>query len=184
MAGNANHDNANKRESSTFTEEQLHGIYDLLRMMASRQMSRERQDHTLSPTDLVHEAWLRLSSSTSEWDSKNQFLSAAAVAMRRTLVDHARARSAGKRKREMKLDITLSSLQQESLGSEDLILLDDLIDQLEKADEVMSRVVVMRLFGGYSHIDIGDILGLSERTIIRKWQAARNWLTVTMTTNS
>lgn len=160
-----------------------HAVYAELRRMADIHLARERADHTLQPTELVHEAYLRLIDRThAEWKDRAHFLAVASHAMRCILVDHARTRGRQKRGggwQRVPLD------QAFALGSEDahtLVLdLDRALDKLTAAEPEKARVVEMRLFGGLTHDECADILGISARSVARYWDYAQAWLYREMT---
>lgn len=152
-------------------------VYGELRQLAARQLRNERPDHTLSPTSLVHEAFLRLTGSAPiSWESRSHFFRVAAQAMRRILVDHARRRSAQKRGRQHQ--VTLDSALEESLSqsTEDVIGVDEALSRLALLDERQARVVELRYFGGFSIEETAEVLGTSPATVKRDWMVARAWL--------
>ena len=151
-------------------------VYDELRKRAAAYLRRERRDHTLPPTALVHEAYLRLVGQRSAWQSRAQFFGVASQMMRRILVDHARARKAAKRPGS-----GLRVALQEDAGAVDpievdLILLDRALDELAALDQRQGRVVELRFFGGLSLEEIAETLGVSLATVNRDWRLARAWL--------
>ena len=152
-------------------------VYDELRRLARSYLQRERPDHTLQATGLVHEAYLRLvDQSTTTWQNRAQFFSVAAHMMRRILVDHARARQAAKRggvREKLQLDEELAASDERAV---DLISLDDALQKLVKFDERKSRIVELRFFGGLTIEEIAQVLGISPRTIRREWRLAKAWL--------
>ncbi len=150
--------------------------YPELRALARRMMGRERGDHTLQPTALVHEAFLRLDRQRNlRGADRATFLAAAARAMRHILIDHARAKRARKRDggRRTALDDALAWYQRQPL---DLIALDDALKRLETVDSQWAKIVEMRFFIGLSEETIAKTMGLSTRTVERGWRAARVWL--------
>jgi RNA polymerase sigma factor (TIGR02999 family) len=151
-------------------------VYDQLRLMAGNFMRSERADHTLQPTALVHEAYLRLvDQQRSTYQDRDHFYALAARMMRRILVDHARKRRA--RKRDGGVKIPLDSV--ENLGGSldaDVVDLDRALTDLEALDPEKARVVELRFFAGMSSDDVARLLGCSERTVRRHWQVARLWL--------
>lgn len=154
--------------------QQLHGE---LRRLAVARMAKERSGHTLSPTALVNEAWLRIGSDRPDgWASRAQFFAAAAEAMRRVLVDHARARArerrGGDRRRVGWTELELPARD----DAEQLLELDEAIEALAEVDARAAKVVRLRLFGGLAEIDVAEVLAASERTVRRDWQFARAWL--------
>ena len=150
-------------------------VYDELRKLAAAKMAAEVPEHTLSATALVHEAYLRLVGDQT-FEGRGHFFAAAAEAMRRILVNHARGRNrqkrAGRRKRVELLD------QADSLAEDpDLVLsLDELLTRLAAEDAVAARVAQLRLFGGLSVEEAGAVLGLSRPVAFRNWKYARAWL--------
>jgi len=156
-------------------------LYDELRGLAARALSRERGDHTLQPTALVHEAWLKLVDQRQrEWKNRSHFLAIAATAMRRILVHHAEAARAQKRgggsARVEVTDVT-------GLGTTDrldLLALDEALEDLARRDERKAKVVEMRFFAGLSEEEVALALGVTTRTIERDWKMARAWLRVAL----
>ncbi len=152
-------------------------VYDELRRLAAGYLRRERFDHTLQPTALVHEAYLRLvDQSRVEWQNRAHFYSIAAQMMRRILIDHARAHASEKRgghERRLSLD-EAAILPQERAA--DLIALDDALKQLAAMDERKSRVVELRFFGGLSVKETAEALGVHPATVERDWTIAKAWL--------
>jgi RNA polymerase sigma factor (TIGR02999 family) len=152
-------------------------VYDELKRQARLLMSRERSDHTLQPTALVHEAFLRLSEQTGiDWQNRSHFYGIAARLMRQVLVDHARLHATEKRGNHA-IHFSIDDVQipaEERAGS--ILVLDEVLERLEKFDETQARIVEMRFFGGMNHQEIADSLGVSERTVGREWEAARLWL--------
>ena len=153
--------------------------YPQLRQIAARFLRQERADHTLDPTALVNELALRLlGSAPIAYTDRNHFFALAAQMMRRILIDHARARVADKRG-GVQQRVNLSSVT-EALGaapqSEDLLLLDDALSRLERADPRAAKVVELRFFGGLQAQEVADILGVSVITVKRDWKVARAWL--------
>lgn len=152
-------------------------MYDELRRMARRRMSGERRDHTLSPTALVHEAWLKLARLEGfEWQGRAQFLALAAQAMRQVLVDHALRRKAGKRGGGQ-VHVTLDEgVRGRAPSLESVVALDEALRRLEQEDERRARVVVCRCFAGMEVQEIAAALGTSAATVKRDWSYARAWL--------
>jgi RNA polymerase sigma-70 factor (ECF subfamily) len=152
-------------------------VYDNLRRMAARQMREERGDHTLDATALVHEAYLRLvGREPLEWRTKGHFYAAAAEAMRRILVDHARARGAQKRGGERRrVVVSLAELVQER-DPDDLLAVDDALSRLEEMEPRAGSIARLRLFARLSVAETAEALGLPVRTVERDWSFARVWL--------
>ena len=152
-------------------------VYDQLRKAAQRQMGGERSDHTLQATALVHEAYLRLvRSDQTTWQNRAHFYVAAAEAMRRILIEHARKRAAAKRGGEQK-KLPLSAVYlAEQADPEEIVSVSQAILRLEKRDGRMARIVRLRFFAGLSVEEVAATLGLSDRTVRREWATARAWL--------
>lgn len=152
-------------------------VYDELRRQARYLMSSERSNHTLQPTALVHEAFLRLTEQTGiEWRDRSHFYGFASRIMRQILVDHARLHATHKRGNHpihFSLDDVQIPIEERA---EAILLLNDILDRLEKFDEQQAKIVEMRFFGGMQNAEIAENLGISERTVGREWQAARLWL--------
>jgi RNA polymerase sigma factor (TIGR02999 family) len=153
-------------------------VYDELRRLAARQLAGERAGHTLSPTALVHEAYLRLAGDeTLSPADRRQFFAVAAKRMRQVLIDHARARDAAKRGGAGKEAVTLSSLVDEGAAhSVDVLALDQALERLEATDARKARIVELRYFAGLEMTDIADVLGVSRATAQRDWEVARAFL--------
>lgn len=151
-------------------------VYDELRALAARQLSRQRQDHTLQPTALINEAYLRLAGQDYEnWEDRSQFVLVAATIMRRVLVDYARKRSAEKRPQaHLRVEIDESHAGQ-ILGSE-LLAIDEVLEQLLEIDERQARIVELRYFAGLSMEETAQTLDISRSTVAREWRMARAWL--------
>jgi RNA polymerase sigma-70 factor (ECF subfamily) len=153
-------------------------LYRELRRLADAAMRAERANHTLQPTALVHEAFLRLAGDQGRFDSRAHFLGVAASAMRRVLVDHARGRNAQKRGSGATLvTVTdLDDLPQPVAEDVDLVVLDDVLSRLTALDARQGQIVELRFFGGLSVEETAAVVGVSERTIKREWQMSRAWL--------
>ena len=153
-------------------------VYDELRQLAAQRMAHEAPGQTLCATALVHEAYMRLVGSTGSnaWDNRGHFFAAAAKAMRRILVDHARRKHAMKRgadwKREHLSEGRLPSLD----NPEELLALDKALAKLSDTDEQLARLVDLRYFGGLTMTDVAKVFGVSSRTADRRWAYARAWL--------
>jgi len=151
-------------------------IYEELRQVARRALRRERPDHTMRPTELVHEAFLKLGGAEGPWQDRAHFFGVAARAMRQILVDHARRRLAGKRGGGM-IATTLEDVgAEQGLPPEELLALDAALDRLEQKDARLRALVEYRFFGGLSDREIAELLQVSERTVNRDWAKARAWL--------
>lgn len=152
-------------------------VYRELRRQAARQLRRERRDHTLSPTALVREAYLRLvGQKRVAWQNRAHFFGLAARMMRRVLVDHARQRRASKRAGSwcrVALDDNVAASGPRDL---DLVALEDALQGLSALDPEKARMVELRFFGGLSVEEAAEVLGVSEATLTREWRVARAWL--------
>jgi RNA polymerase sigma-70 factor (ECF subfamily) len=153
-------------------------LYSELRKLAEAAMRRERSDHTLQPTALVHETFVRLADDGGRFENRAHFFGVAASAMRRVLVDHARSRRTQKRGGGTAfVDVDdLDSLAGTPAGAVDLVALDDALSRLSSLDPRQGRVVELRFFAGLSVEETAAILDLSPRTVKREWQMARAWL--------
>ena len=155
----------------------LPAIYEELRELAANYLRRERPDHTLQPTALVHESYLRLlDQRTVDWSNRLQFLSIAARMMRRILTDHAVARRAGKRgggAPKLQLDAALDFYDERAV---DVAAVDEALRALEAMDARQARVVELRFFAGLTIAETAELMALSEATVKREWLTARRWL--------
>jgi RNA polymerase sigma factor (TIGR02999 family) len=152
-------------------------VYAELRRIAHRHLTRESTGRTLSTTELVHEAYLKLIDQTRvEWQGRAHFLGVAAIAMRRILVDRARGRRRIKRGGEQ-ARVPLESVDLSADDRADLVVaLDEALDRLRELDERQARVVECRFFGGMSEEETAEALGIGLRTARRDWAKARSWL--------
>jgi RNA polymerase sigma factor (TIGR02999 family) len=152
-------------------------VYQELHRLARQQMRHERPDHTLQPTALVHEAFLRLvSESERTWQNRTHFIRLAAQVMRRLLIDHARARRTAKRQgtlQRIPLDEPLLVTEDQS---DELLALNEALDRLAAIDARQSRIVELRFFGGLTVDETAGALGVSPKTVKRDWIVARAWL--------
>lgn len=153
-------------------------VYDELRQIAARRLAQERPGHTLSPTALVHEAWMRLDGDDSlAPGDRRQFFAIAARRMRQVLVDHARRRDAAKRDGGVREAITLSGFADERAeGTFDVLALDQALERLEAMDPRKARVVELRYFAGLEMTEIAQVLDISRATAQRDWEVARAFL--------
>ena len=152
-------------------------VYNELRRLAARQMRRERPNHTLQPTALVHEAYLRLvSQKATGWEDRAKFFGVAANLMRHILVEHARARQAEKRGGRVQKFPFDQALASSPSKTRELIELDDALESLARLDPQEARVVELRFFGGLTVEETAQVLGISPRTVKRDWRVARAWL--------
>ncbi len=151
-------------------------VYDELRRIAQHAMNNERAGHTLQATALVNEVYLRLEASDRRWNSRAHFFAAAAEAIRRILIDHARGKSAAKRGGgHVRIQMS-DALAVAGAGEVDLLDLDEALGELQKVDPRMAQIVELRFFGGLDVGEVADILGFSKRTIEGDWTTARAWL--------
>jgi RNA polymerase sigma factor (TIGR02999 family) len=152
-------------------------VYDELRRVARHYMRAERRDHTLQPTALVHEAYMRLAGQRDvDWQNRAHFFAVAAQLMRRILVDHARAHKAEKRGgTEPKIELGEGLALTEEKATE-LLAVDEALTRLAECDPRQARIVELRFFGGLSEEEAAEVLGVSARTVKRDWSVARAWL--------
>ena len=156
-------------------DELIQIVYAELRRMARSHMRREASGHTLQPTALVNEACLRLMDGN-DWENRRHFFGAAAEAMRRVLVDHARRRGAEKRGAGLHR-VTLTNLDLETPDADvDVLALEDALAKLEKESPRLAQLVMLRFFAGLSNEEAAEALGMSLATIKRDWSFARAWL--------
>ena len=160
-------------------------VYNELRKMARSQMARESPGHTLQATAFVHEAYIRLMADEgSRFQNKAHFFTAAAEAMRRILIEHARRKNRNKRQGNMqRIDLDETLMIQEP-KDEELLVLDEALSRLEKHDKEMSDVLKLRFFVGLTVQETAEMLNIAPRTIDRQWAAARAWLYREMRKNS
>jgi len=153
-------------------------VYDELRRLARIFLNRERGGHTLQPTALVNEAYLRLVDQTRvNWQNRSHFYGIAARMMRRVLIDHARAHAAEKRGGGAALRLSLDDVQLPlEQRAADFLDLDEALERLAQMDERKCRIVELRFFGGLSDEEIAEVLKISTRTVLRDWKTARMWL--------
>ncbi len=154
----------------------LREVYDDLRDLAARHLSRERAGHTLQPTALAHEAWLRMSvQRAGPPPERSAFLAAASTTIRRVLVDHARARGAAKRGGDAQR-VEAELVTEDGARAVDLMALDDALGELATLQPRQARVVELRFFGGLGGDEVAEVLGVSPRTVDNDWRVARAWL--------
>lgn len=159
------------------SEQLLPLLYEELHRQAEFFMAREQPGHTLQATALVHEAYIRLArESEKNWRDRAHFLAIASIAMRRILVDHARARNTQKRGFDFNQVTLNESLTAEPGSAVDLLALDQALTRLSEMDERQGRVVEMRFFGGLTVDETARILDVSPKTIKRDWRHAKAWL--------
>ena len=158
-------------------DELLPLVYGELRRLAAQKMARESPGHTLQPTALVHEAWLRISGNErSKWNGRDHFFAAAAEAMRRILIENARRKLAlrhggGRRRLEIE-DLEIAS----ELKNEQLLELDEALEVFSRQDKLKAEIVKLRFFVGLTNEEVAEILGIPAPTAKRYWAFARAWL--------
>jgi RNA polymerase sigma factor (TIGR02999 family) len=159
-------------------DELLPLVYAELRSLAANYMDRGRGSHTLQPTALVHEAFLRMivGEEVGQWQSRAHFLGVAAKAMRSVLVDHARAKHAHKRGGSAERVALDGLVEQLEAQTSDLVSLDDALSELAQVDAELARVVELRFFGGLTIEETANVMETSNSTVERAWRTARLWL--------
>nr|WP_201724017.1 ECF-type sigma factor [Rhodopirellula sp. SM50] len=159
------------------SKELLPLVYDELRKLAALRMAKERADHTLQATALVHEAYVRLVdvATVMKWDSRGHFFAAASEAMRRILIEAARARKARKRSKPDQDSLT-AVLPNCSVSDEQLIEIHDALDQLTEVSPQAAELIKLRFFGGFSMQEIAEVQGISVRKAHYLWDFGRCWL--------
>lgn len=169
---------------SKAAEELLPLVYDELRKLATAKMANEAAGHTLQPTALVHEAWLRLVQTPDQtWQNRAHFFRTAAECMRRILIDHAR------RKQQVRHGGGLERVSLEGLDLADdhdgqrLLQVNEALDRLALQDATKAEIVKLRFFAGLENREIAEMLGISERTVERAWRFAKAWLLAEFTEN-
>lgn len=152
-------------------------VYDELKRQAGYLMSAERSNHTLQPTALVHEAFIKLSEQSGvAWKNRSHFFGIASRLMRQILVDHARMHAAAKRGgNPVHFSIDDVQIPVEDRAAS-ILALNEVLEKFAEIDERQAQIVEMKFFGGLSNREIADALEISERTVGREWQAARLWL--------
>src|SRR5262245_55632071 len=159
-------------------------LYNELRRRAGAYLRRERPGHTLQPTALVHEAYVRLIDQRTGWQNRLQFVALAAQMMRRILVDHARRDHMAKRSGQwMRVELDDAQLPTTQHGF-DVLTMDELLARLAAFDPRKSRVIELRYFGGLSLDETATVLQISRATVDRDWRAARAWLAQQLTDGS
>jgi RNA polymerase sigma factor (TIGR02999 family) len=152
-------------------------VYTELRRIAANHLRREAAAHSLQPTALVHEAYLRLVRIQEvDWQSRSHFFAVSATLMRRILVDHARAHQARKRGDGFDPILFDEALMPGPERAPEILALDDALERLAKLDERQAKIVEMRFFAGMSEEEAGEALGISSRTVKRDWRVAKAWL--------
>jgi RNA polymerase sigma-70 factor (ECF subfamily) len=155
----------------------LPAIYGELKHLAAAQLRRERDEHTLGATALVHEAYLKLIGQRRvDWQSRAHFFGIAAQSMRRILVDHARQRAAGKRSKDQQVALDEAAPIAADTDSDDVLAVHEALDRLAALDARQARLVELRYFGGFTVDEAADLLEISPATAHRDWAVARAWL--------
>jgi RNA polymerase sigma factor (TIGR02999 family) len=169
-------DQINAGESQA-VEKLLPLVYNELRNLAAARMFHESAGHTLQPTALVHEAWLRLvSEGDQNWRSRAYFFAAASEAMRRILVEHARKKASQKHGGgQQRLNVEDLEIAQTPPDNK-ILLVNEALEQLERNQPERARVVVLKFFGGMTNKEAAEILNISERSVDRHWVCAKAWL--------
>jgi RNA polymerase sigma-70 factor (ECF subfamily) len=151
-------------------------VHAELRKRAVAYLRRERRDHTLQPTALVHEAYIRLLGQRRvTWRTRALFFGVASQIMRRILVDYARERQAAKRPGGIRVTLDEAAVAADAPDCE-LLMLDEALHALARLDERQARIVELKYFGGLSEEEVGAVLSISRATVTREWQSARAWL--------
>jgi len=166
-----------QRGEKQASDELLPMVYDELRRLAGIRMARESAGHTLQPTALVHEAWVRMVEDGSRtWENRAHFFGAASEAMRRILIERARRKSrirhGGGQQRVNIEEMDIAA----ALPDDKILLLDEALERLKSEDPETARVVVLKFFGGLTNEEIVKITGTSDRTVRRQWNYAKAWL--------
>ncbi len=153
-------------------------VYDELRRLAANYLRRERPDHTLQPTALVNEAYLKLvDQKNAKWQNRAQFFGVAAQLMRRVLVDHARHHQADKRGGADQQRLSIISANKVAKQPElDVLALHEALEELTAIDPQQGQIVELKFFGGLSIDETAEVLGISHATVERDWKMARAWL--------
>jgi RNA polymerase sigma factor (TIGR02999 family) len=159
------------------SEELMAQVYQELRRIAAARMARESEGQTLQATALVHEAWLRLfNSSAGQWQNRGHFFAAAALAMRRILIERARRKMSAKRgERAEHISIDEMDVAQ-TLPDERVLMIDEALERLQKSNAELAQVVILKFFGGLTNVEVAEMLGVTERTVQNKWVFAKAWL--------
>jgi RNA polymerase sigma factor (TIGR02999 family) len=162
----------------TALEELMPLVYQELRRLAGNYLRREKAGHTLQPTALVNEAYLRLvDQKSARWQNRAQFYGIAAQLMRRILVDHARVKHANKRGGSDQQRLSITSAGELAVKPDlDLLALHEAMEELAQLDPQQSRIVELKFFGGLSIEEIAEVLGVGHATVERDWKMARAWL--------
>jgi RNA polymerase sigma-70 factor (ECF subfamily) len=168
--------NAMKSGDAAAADKLLALVYNELHTLAKRYMRHERQDHTLQPTALINEAYMRVVGNGTDWQNHQHFIGVAATVMRRVLVDHARAHNAGKRGGDLHRVELEEGLAFSTERSVEVIAVDDALSELQALNPRQAQVVELRYFAELSDEQIAALLNISTRTVQRDWLLARDWL--------
>ena len=152
-------------------------VYDEMRKIAAWHLKRERPDHTLQPTELVHEAYMRMVQRESRnWENRAHFLGVATQAIRRVLVEHARARKRDKRGGgAVRVTLSEGTATERNLDI-DILMLDEVLTRLGEEEPIEQKIVELRFFGGLTEEETAKVLGVGKRTVARHWAFAKAWL--------
>ena len=151
-------------------------VYQELRRLAGHYLKYERKGHTLQPTALVHEAFLKLVEQDTAWQNRTHFFAMAASLMRRILVDYARSHNAEKRGGEVERISMDDAFVFVQARPAEMVALDEALEELAKIDERRAKVVELRFFGGLNNEEIAEAIGVHSNTVLRDWNLARAWL--------
>lgn len=160
------------------TGELIQAVYDQLRIIARNRLSKERADHTLQPTELVHEAYSKMAGRLDQhdWQDRHHFFAVAAGAMRKILINYARARNTGKRGHGRAPEVVnVVELAREE-DPDQILAVDEAIQELTEVDPTLGKVVCLRFFAGLSVEQTAEAMEISPRTVARHWNFARAWL--------
>lgn len=165
------------REDSSHTKDLMQAVYMELRALAAHYLAAQRADHTLQPTALVHEAYIRLlGDRPRDWSGRLHFFSVAAMAMRQILVNHAVAKASQKRGQGFERVSLSEAVPLSEEGTVDLVRLNGALDDLDRLSPRQARIVEMRYFAGLDVRDIAEALNISQSTVEKDWRMARLWL--------
>jgi RNA polymerase sigma factor (TIGR02999 family) len=167
---------AMNRGEETAADKLLNLVYDELHLLAKRYMRHERLDHTMQPTALINEAYIRMVGNDTDWQNHQHFIAVAATVMRRVLVDHARAHNAGKRGGDLRRVEFEEGIAFSNERSVEVIEVDDALAELEKLNPRQAKVVELRYFAELTDDQIAALLNISSRTVQRDWLLAKDWL--------
>lgn len=163
---------------ATAEERLLQALYVELRRIAAAYLRRERAGHSLQPTELVNEAYVRIMrpATPPQWQDRSHFFAIASTAMRRVLVDHARRRTSTKRQGGIKVDHDVDAMPGVEHTPERILAIDAALTRLARIDGRQARIVELRFFSGLTEEEVAGVLGISTRTVKRDWAAAKTWL--------